>query len=70
MCVRERERERERARVCVHAFMGVTGVRRWVKQFKDGDVDITNQPWLGWLRRPTTECMSKKLMHSTKMTQG
>ena len=37
------------------ARMGASSVRKWVKHFKDGNVDIADQPCCGRPRRAMTE---------------
>jgi transposase len=44
--------------------MGVSSVRRWVKHFKDGNTDITDQPRCG---RPRTNATSKKSREAHQM---
>jgi transposase len=42
------------------ACMGASSVRRWVKHFKDGNTDITNQPCYGRPRTAATERNKQK----------
>jgi transposase len=41
--------------------MGVSSVRRWVKHFKDGNTDITDQPRCGRHGTAATECKKENV---------
>jgi transposase len=43
------------------ACMGVSSVRRWVKQFKDGKTDIADEPRCGRPRTAATERNKQKV---------
>ena len=48
-------------RVYEDACMDASSIRRWVKRFKDGDRDITDEPRCGQLRSATTEYNKHKV---------
>jgi hypothetical protein len=49
--------------------MGAGSVRRWVKHFTDGNVDITIQPHCDQ-EPPQLKVISRKLTCSSKKTKG
>jgi transposase len=49
--------------------MGATSVRRWVKHFKDGNTDITDQPRCGRPRTAATERNMQKVDELTRQDE-
>jgi len=53
------------------ASMGASSVRRWVmKHFKDGNMEITNQPGHGQLRTAATEHNKQKVNEIIRQDTG
>jgi transposase len=51
----------ERLRDVYDVCLGASSVRRWVKHFKDGNVDIADQPRCGRPRTAATERNKQKV---------
>jgi hypothetical protein len=50
--------------------MDVSSVRRWVKNFEDGNTDIAYQPRCGRLRTAANESNKQRSMSSSEKTEG
>jgi hypothetical protein len=47
--------------VCGDVCISISSVRRWVKHFKDGNIEIADQPWCGWPRTAVIEHKEQKV---------